>query len=80
MKQVYVVSKCIGVEDKGYYHFKFNGIYQGNIISEIIAEVTHEELEIDEEYLLLLENIQCEHSKLYGKALHVKKLFATFPH
>lgn len=82
MRKVYVVTKCISIDDVNdqIYYFRFRGSYQGCLIKVIAAEIENYKLEIGDEYLLFLENIYCKDAILYGKASRVKKLFTTFPH
>lgn len=82
MNQVYIVSKCMGHYDKNQnrYLFNFKGIYQGHIIDQIDLETDQISLEIGEEYLVLISQMKINQNVLCGKAVKIKKLFATFPH
>jgi hypothetical protein len=82
MDKVYIVSKCIDFANElnNSYIFHFRGYYKGQFINTVMVEANDYDLELGEEYLILLTNVTCQNKLLRGSAEKVKKLFATFQH
>jgi len=76
MKRIILVSKCAKIsKNKRKYHFKFRGVYDGNIVQSVILQsLTNCDIFLHEEYVLFIQLKSYKDRILFGEIVKVKKL------
>jgi len=76
MRKIILISKCSRANrNKNEYHFKFKGVYNGQLIHSIVLQSLVDcEIILHQEYVLYLEIKSCEKRTLFGDLLKVKNL------
>ena len=72
MKRIYIVSRCVKIKQT-FNEFHFIGFFNGVRIKKI--RVLNQQFEINEDYVLAIEDYYIEDNTLYGKCVKLKKLF-----